>query len=160
MGFKCMGIQFQSLSQLPLHTGDLSPVSCLERTDPWNPLNNHTLHPAAWNHHPFQWPDTLHTVSVQSTLVYVFAYVKSSFEIHHLSYENILYLYDQIVAFTSCPVIIKLDPAFVFKDIIGNGSIQLLQIQVKVPTVLIDLCSVWGLSDCLPGVCQAQRENK
>lgn len=68
---------------------------------------------------------------------------------HRFAYENILYPYDQIVAFKSCPVIIKLDPAFVFKDIIGNGSIQFIQIQVKVPTVLIDLTTVWGLSDSI-----------
>lgn len=71
-----------------------------------------------------------------------------------------IYPNDQIVVFKSCPVIIVLDPAFVFKDFSWNGSIQFIQIQVKVPTVLIDLCAAGRLSDDTPVVMIVRPEKK
>lgn len=84
-------------------------------------------------------------------------------EIHlPFGYRNIIYPNDQIVAFKSCPLIIVLDPAFVFKDFSCNGSIQFIHIQVKVPTVLIDLCTAGWFSDGTPMVMilKTRKENE
>lgn len=92
-----------------------------------------------------------------SVCVFVCVCVRSTCR---LAIKNIIYPNDQIVAFKFCPVIIVLDPAFVFKDFSCNGSIQFIHIQVKVPAVLIDLCTAGRFSDGTPMVMILKPEKK
>lgn len=49
----------------------------------------------------------------------------------------------------ACPGVIKLDPASMFKYLTADGAVQLIHIQVEIPTVLVDFCTGWGIGDGL-----------
>ena len=68
--------------------------------------------------------------------------------------ENILLIKDiyphyKVVVLKACPVVIKLDPALVFKYLIADGTVQFIHIQVKLPTVLVDFCMSRGTGNGL-----------
>lgn len=60
-----------------------------------------------------------------------------------------IYPYYKVVVLKACPVVIKLDPALMFKYLTADGTVQFIHIQVKLPTVLVDFCMVRGIENGL-----------
>lgn len=60
-----------------------------------------------------------------------------------------IYPHDKVVVLKACPGVIKLDPALMFKYLTADGFVQLIHIQVEIPTVLVDFCTGWGTGDGL-----------
>lgn len=60
-----------------------------------------------------------------------------------------IYPNNKVVVLKACPGVIKLDPAFMFKYLTADGAVEFIHIQVQIPTVLVDFCTLWGIGDGL-----------
>lgn len=114
-----------------------------------------------------QKPGPFHTITLKQNPPFMltktnnlvqFAKVYAAVEPKCQAAAKYIYPHDKVVVLKACPGVIKLDPTLMFKYLTADGFVQLIHIQVEIPTVLVDFCTGWGTGDGLTTFGHAMEE--